>query len=174
MRGSATPMEGAMDGCRLGGGQRLFKHRGHARRRVPHGLLAKIQVVEHRGVGAWKLPAPVPARFEESTAAPAGQRSLAHSQLIAGHPCAGPGGRSLAVHGGKSNEPPCGAEKSCTRRMQGRLCTPLFVVRTGQDHGVLRTSCAHERRSANKKGPRESPRALAVIEIGATGFEPAT
>ena len=170
MSGSAAPMEGAMDGSRLGGGQRLFKHRGHSRRRVPHG----IQVVEHRGVGARKLPAPVPARFKESTASPAGQRSLAYSQLIAGYPCAGPGGRSLAVHGGKSIEPPCGAEKSCTRRMQVRLCTSLFVVRTGQDHGVLRTSCAHERRSANKKGPRESPRALAVIEIGATGFEPAT
>ena len=139
MSGSAAPMEGAMDGSRLGGGQRLFKHRGHSRRRVPHGLLAKIQVVEHRGVGARKLPAPVPARFKESTASPAGQRSLAYSQLIAGYPCAGPGGRSLAVHGGKSIEAHVGRRRAAPVGCRGGYARRYSLSGQGRTTGF----CAH-------------------------------
>jgi hypothetical protein len=41
-------------------------------------------VVEHRGVGGGKLPAPVLAWFEEATGAPAGQGALTDAQLLTG------------------------------------------------------------------------------------------
>jgi hypothetical protein len=58
---------------------------------LPHGFLTGGQVVEHRGVGAGELLAPVLAWFEEATRTPAGRGALTDAQLLAGvagrHPC---------------------------------------------------------------------------------------
>ena len=55
-----------------------------------HGLLAVIQVVEHRRVGAGKFAAPMLTGLEQGRLPPTGQRSFAHPQQLTRFPGRGP------------------------------------------------------------------------------------